>query len=37
MGYGASGVWWAINLTTCYKAALLRMVVRKDTWLASAR
>ena len=37
LGMGPAGIWWAINLTTCYKAALLRLVVRKDAWLASAR
>lgn len=36
LGWGASGVWWAINLTTYYKAGLLRLEVSRGRWLQQA-
>lgn len=32
-GWGAAGVWWAINLTTYLKAALLHREVARGAWL----
>lgn len=32
LGWGAIGVWWAINLTTYLKAGLLTWVVHTGTW-----
>ncbi len=34
-GFGAAGVWWAINLSTAYKALSYRRVVQKGEWLSS--
>jgi putative MATE family efflux protein len=32
-GMGAAGVWWAINLSTAFKALAYRRVVQKREWL----
>jgi len=32
-GMGASGVWWAINLSTIFKGLAYRRVVEKREWL----
>ena len=37
LGYGAAGVWWAINLTTYLKAALLHREVARGEWLRGPR
>jgi putative MATE family efflux protein len=36
-GWGAAGVWWAINLTTYLKAGLLYREVARRDWLRSGR
>ena len=36
LGHGAAGVWWAINLTTYYKALLMWMAVQRGTWMRTA-
>ena len=33
LGWGASGVWWAINLSTYFKAYAYRRVVQQGKWL----
>ncbi len=33
LGFGAAGVWWAINLTTYLKAGLFWKTVERGTWL----
>jgi len=33
LGWGAVGVWWAINLSTYFKAFFYRRVVEKGEWL----
>jgi putative MATE family efflux protein len=35
-GFGAAGVWWAINISTAYKALSYRRVVQKGEWLSAA-
>lgn len=32
-GLGASGIWWAINATTLFKATMLQLVVSRGRWL----
>lgn len=34
-GFGAPGVWWALNATSVLKAALQFRLVQRKTWLAS--
>ena len=36
LGWGASGVWWAINLSTYFKAFAYRRVVQQGLWLDHA-
>ena len=32
LGWGAGGIWWAINITTVIKAALKGLAVRRGKW-----
>lgn len=34
-GYGAAGVWWAINFTTFLKAGAFFLMVQRRTWLSA--
>ena len=33
LGLGVAGVWWAINLSTLFKATAYAVVVRRGAWL----
>ncbi|MGK0218733.1 MAG: putative MATE family efflux protein [Planctomycetota bacterium] len=34
LGYGAVGIWWAINITTLLKALAFHLMVRREPWRA---